>query len=799
MDKGDSSPTAIRTAHGIIRKGKKFLKEIHTFQTKLRTNQKMHSNPKYNNFHKIVESFVNSVHFNTSGGDDTLNAKIQHDEIKQAIKDLKNNKSPGPPGISDEYLTEIWNWWPTVMLDTINDVCEHIDMPEEWCESCITLHFKKEDRFELKNYRPITLVNSFWMLIFTIIGARVTTYLEANNLLSPHQNGFRSKRGCMEHIETLVEIIQRRKHEGKNTILTLFDFEKAFDTVWLEGLWYKAYKLGIRGHILNFIMAAYKKQTSSVRTVNGMTAEIKMSRGIRQGCPLSVILFLIFVNDLLDQDDENYKHWRGVNICLENPSDENLDGLSTNEHGKVYADDLFTLTTDDVETIACFDLIQDWCLKWNMRLNYGKTVMIIFPAVPGVAPPLPRNLKIEGHTIETKHHVRYLGVWLSWDLSFAEHLKMRIKTGNNTYHEILPYLKDPTLHAKPKILIIKERLISRVIYGYHFIEMWHFNKTAELQTIIDKAIRAAFNIHPFAGLKPVRTELGIPTLHTLNRAHIYTKWCRWANTPCESLRLFIQHTNDTSPYSILNFNRSLHSEAIQKLTTLNIYVDPDSTEILTPNAPPNHIPQHRNPDQQRLFRKKSTKTNKENFIKIAMSDNLRQINPITKKLNDSTKNYIFLRNEELKWISYVFDNNKCPPELKHMRITPPQIKRNTIPAKDLIPQAGDLLLFNHRHLPSYLNTIQYDNIKKKDIPASIRHQNVYLKLRTGCYRFCKFMERETQWFNNFHLTCPLCNCPIYENMQHAIFFCQKTHNNGQRLQNIANSMHWDIRWLTTPL
>src|SRR5271170_6804172 len=122
--------------------------------------------------------------------------------------------------------------------------------------------------------------------------------VEAGERLQREQAGFRSKEECIAQACALREIVWRRKHAGKGTIVVFIDFKKAFDTVPHEALFYRLKTIGVRGRSLKFIKALYRGSTAKVIVGSETTDGFPLLRGVRQGCPMSPVLFDIFIDDL---------------------------------------------------------------------------------------------------------------------------------------------------------------------------------------------------------------------------------------------------------------------------------------------------------------------------------------------------------------------------------------------------------------------------------------------------------------------------------------------------------------------
>ena len=101
--------------------------------------------------------------------------------------------------------------------------------------------------------------------------------------------------------------MQGRLREGKQTYAFFLDVQKAYDTVWWDGLWVKMWDMGARGKLWRVIRRMYDVSRSAVLLELGeKSASFSVEQGVAQGCSLSPILFSIFINDLLKEVDKGY-------------------------------------------------------------------------------------------------------------------------------------------------------------------------------------------------------------------------------------------------------------------------------------------------------------------------------------------------------------------------------------------------------------------------------------------------------------------------------------------------------------
>ena len=118
--------------------------------------------------------------------------------------------------------------------------------------------------------------------------------------LSETQAAFRPGRSCADHVYTVSQLLQALKRAGLDTYAFFLDIQKAYDTVWRYGLYYKLYLKGVRGKLWHIIIDMLSKSAAQVRLDGALSDSFSISQGVPQGCPLSCLLFNIFIDDLAD-------------------------------------------------------------------------------------------------------------------------------------------------------------------------------------------------------------------------------------------------------------------------------------------------------------------------------------------------------------------------------------------------------------------------------------------------------------------------------------------------------------------
>ncbi|KNZ53597.1 hypothetical protein VP01_3192g1 [Puccinia sorghi] len=375
--------------------------------------------------------------------------------------------------------------------------------PKIWNEEVlITLPKPGQDQRWLKNTRGITLSCNEGKLLLTILSTKISKKLEKEKFFSKAQAGFRKGQEAVAHVVSLSEILKQQSNNKQNTFSIYVDFKKAFDRVPHEGLWAKIRNIGIHNNLVELIKKGYESSKIQCRLGDQLSDPFTRGIGTRQGCPLSPLLFIIFVNDL----------FREVTEGIEVP------GLNQKVPGLLFADDtlLFADTLEEIEYIL--KKLEIYCARWNFALGYEKCGIIQYGPPDSLEKNLPPNIKLSEGNIWFMNTCKYLGSWITneWQekepyLLEREHAKTLAVKAKKCFFSSLPLLHDKESHLLCKTRLIQIYIMATGSYGAALISMGQ-KRTCKIQAVIDLTMRVAYG-HKSTSLKPnsllLCTELGI--------------------------------------------------------------------------------------------------------------------------------------------------------------------------------------------------------------------------------------------------------------------------------------------------
>ena len=225
-------------------------------------------------------------------------------EIDLLIRKLPNKSSHGFDNISSTMLKSLRTSIAFPLCHIFNTSLIEGSFPNRMKVAEIIPLYKGKEMDIMVNYRPISLLISLSKLLEKIMYRRLYSYLENNSILYNSQYGFRSRRSCEQAITELVGYILQSKNRDEHCAGIFLDLSKAFDTLDHSILLQKLERYGIRGNAYDWLSSYLSGRQLVAKITTGTRMTVKSEKyeityGAAQGSCLGPLLFIIFVNDLM--------------------------------------------------------------------------------------------------------------------------------------------------------------------------------------------------------------------------------------------------------------------------------------------------------------------------------------------------------------------------------------------------------------------------------------------------------------------------------------------------------------------
>ena len=224
---------------------------------------------------------------------------------------MKNNKSPGTSGFSADFYKVFWKQLGTFVLRAINAGFQNGELSITQHGLIVCIPKENKSRNYLKNWRPITLLNTVYKIASGSIANRIKQVLD--KLISTDQTGFIEGRFIGENTRLVYDLLQFTEEKHIPGLLLLIDFEKAFDSVSWSFINKVLKFFNFGPSIIKWITVLNKNACSAVTQCGHLSSFFRLGRGCRQGDPISPYLFILCA-EILSIRLRNNKNIKGINI-----------------------------------------------------------------------------------------------------------------------------------------------------------------------------------------------------------------------------------------------------------------------------------------------------------------------------------------------------------------------------------------------------------------------------------------------------------------------------------------------------
>jgi len=396
-----------------------------------------------------------------------LEKEITEEELLEALKDLKPNKAPGPDGLTTSFYLKFWHLLKPHYIACIQEILREYELSEMQKRGAIRIGFKKGDRSRLANYRPITLLNVDLKILTRLLSKRLAKVLAS--LIHENQKCVPG-RHITDNIHLIQDLIDLINNNEEEAAFLLFDQEKAFDRISHNFLIKTLQTFGFGEYFIKWVKIILTDIKSFVRINGYETEEFTVERGVRQGCPLSPLLYVLAAEVLAINIRKNssiigYRH------------DSNKFKVGQ------YADDLISCITHLDSIDELFSTISKYESATNSKLNILKTKGLWV----GKWMNNPKDLRgIEWST----EWVNLLGVYVGNRTSKEQYKLLSDINFEGLKTKIINKLKfwmGNNLPIKGKVRVANNFILSKLFYRLECVDITIL-KIKEIETLISNFI-----------------------------------------------------------------------------------------------------------------------------------------------------------------------------------------------------------------------------------------------------------------------------------------------------------------------
>lgn len=410
------------------------------------------------NSNDMDEENLHSVEGNDDENDivtNDENEEISMKELIDAKKKIKLGKAPGADGIHPEMIVYQSTEADKLLLRLCQIAYETKTIPNDWNISTIIPIYKSGPTTECGNYRGISLLSVPGKVYARILERRLRSKVEEQ--LVEYQSGFRPGRSVHDHIYTFRQISESTYRYNNKVHVCFIDLQKAFDSVKRRELWKALKEHGVENNLIKAIKSFYKSPESMVRVGGEISRKFSVDVGVRQGCILSPLLFII----LMDTISKQCKDMKPIKAGMWKMKPVLLKMLA-------FADDLavFGRTQQDLQNNV--NILNSELERRGLLINSKKTKTMILSREHH-----KHEIKLNGETLEQVDSYKYLGVIISSNCNLREEITQRISKATKVYGQLgSAFIGKRELTTKTKVSIFNSIYCPTLIYGS---ETWNLD------------------------------------------------------------------------------------------------------------------------------------------------------------------------------------------------------------------------------------------------------------------------------------------------------------------------------------
>lgn len=429
---------------------------------------------------------------------------VTESDVLRAVLRLTSN-AVGADNIPIKFIKDSLSVTLPVITSIFNKSLSLSVFPAAWKNAIVRPLQKNTSPTTPSDYRPISILPALSKCLERIVHNQMSSYIEHNNILSNIQSGFRPQHSTTSALLKITEDIRSAMDKRQGTVLTLFDFSKAFDCVYHPLLLFKLKAVGFSESCVGWVESYLSNRRQCVKTYNNESCWRPVTRGVPQGSVLGPLLFSLYINDVTTVIQHSQCHLYA-------------DDLQIYQHFPISN---FQNTVND--TNIDITSIISWANRHGLKLNESKTQVIVIGSsrlIPKIDLTTAPKLKIMDHYLDYSDKVKNLGLLITRNLGWKDQIVEtcnKVFSGIHSLKRFAPYLP----------FDMKVILVSALIFPYfNYCDIVMDDMTVELSDKLQRAqnycIRFIFNLRRDAHVTPFFNHLSLLKLKELRQYHALT-------------------------------------------------------------------------------------------------------------------------------------------------------------------------------------------------------------------------------------------------------------------------------------
>ena len=329
---------------------------------------------------------------------------ISYEAVLGVLRGLDASSSCGPDGVQSRLLKSCADVLAYPLAVIIGRSLSTGSYPTQWSQSCVVPLFKRGSRTTPSNYRAVSLTSVPCKVAERLVVGHIMSFLDSNSVLSPNQFGFRAGRSTEDQLLLFYNDVAKAVDGGQAVDVLFLDFSRAFDMLNHNILLARLVSLGFSGEIVEWVRCFLRGRTMRVSVGGSCSSERDVTSGVPQGSVLGPVLFLLYVNHLMDRVRCSWKAYADdFKICAY----EVMDGAEGDSVWDILQLDLDQVNERGMECSLC--LSADKCVV--MHLGGGRAAE-------------HSEYTLNGLRLKSVSIYKDLGIWVDDRLKFHHHVRV---------------------------------------------------------------------------------------------------------------------------------------------------------------------------------------------------------------------------------------------------------------------------------------------------------------------------------------------------------------------------------------